>query len=192
MKVRKDDMNFVLDTIIDNTNNQNKNTDAIYQIVDTEKIGVFGHSLGGATAAAIGRERDDIDAVVNLDGPLLGELTGLADGKYVMSEEPSIFPLLNIYSDDLWGQMLAGFEYSPNVLLRSNAPVNVYSVNFEGAKHLSLTDLPLLSPMLASMLQGGSTSIDKYSCIVEMNSTILAFFDSYLKSEGTFTSAGTD
>jgi dienelactone hydrolase len=190
MKVRTDDMNFVLDTIIDKTNNQN--ADAIYQMVDTDKIGVSGHSLGGATAAAIGRERDDIDAVVNLDGPLLGELTGLADGKYVMSEEPSTFPLLNIYSDDLWGQMQAGSEYSANVLLKSNTPANVYNVNFEGAKHLNLTDLPLLSPMLAGMLQGGSAAIDKYSCIVEMNSTILAFFDNYLKSEGIFTSPGTD
>lgn len=70
MKVRTEDMNFVLDTIIKNA--KDDDSDKVYQLIDTDKIGLFGHSLGGAASAQLGRERSDIDAVINLDGDLLG------------------------------------------------------------------------------------------------------------------------
>ena len=154
-------------------------------------IGVFGHSLGGSTAAAVARERNDIDAVVNLDASLLGELIGYEEGEYVMNEETYTFPLLNIYSDDVWGHMEEAPQYYPNLLLVSDTPADVYNVNFEGTKHMSLTGLPLFSPILAYMLQGGKAKIDENYCIDTMNSIILEFFDCYLKGEGSFTSERT-
>lgn len=45
MDVRVGDINFVIDTIISTQGD-------LYQLVDSSKIGVFGHSLGGAAAAA--------------------------------------------------------------------------------------------------------------------------------------------
>ncbi|WHX49318.1 hypothetical protein QNH46_01090 [Paenibacillus woosongensis] len=53
-----------------------------------------------------------------------------------------------------------------------------YTVHFQGAKHLSLTDLPLVSPLLANILQGGKADIDPYYCIETENELILKFFDS--------------
>jgi predicted dienelactone hydrolase len=47
MKLRTDDMNFVIDTILKKSQSDNN---PIYQHIDTEKIGVFGHSMGGATS----------------------------------------------------------------------------------------------------------------------------------------------
>jgi hypothetical protein len=44
MKLRTDDMNFVIDTILQKTKSEKQ---AVYQHIDTEKIGVFGHSMGG-------------------------------------------------------------------------------------------------------------------------------------------------
>jgi len=60
------------------------------------------------------------------------------------------------------------------------------SKQLQGAKHLSLTDLPLVSPLLANMLQGGSASIDPYYCIETENELILQFFDDVLKGKGQF------
>ncbi|MEK5035720.1 hypothetical protein MKY96_30225 [Paenibacillus sp. FSL R7-0302] len=56
----------------------------------------------------------------------------------------------------------------------------------QGAKHLSLTDLPLFSPILANMLQRGQADIDKYYCIETMNRLILEFYDYTLKGTGRF------
>ena len=187
MEVRTADMNFVIDTIIEGP----KENDIIYKIIDTDKLGVFGHSLGGSTATAIGRERKDIDAVVNLDAPLLGEHIGFKEGEYVINQEPYTSPLLNIYTDDVWNQLGEVPVYNSNQLFLNNQLKNVYNINFDGAKHLSVTDLPLFSPTLAYMLQGGPAEIDKYYCIETMNRIILEFFDCYLKGEGSFDYKGT-
>ena len=69
-------MNFVLDTLLAKVSQSGK---APYDRIDTGKIGVFGHSLGGATAVAAGRERSDISAVIDIEGTMLAEYTGLSE-----------------------------------------------------------------------------------------------------------------
>ena len=57
MEVRSDDMNFVLDTILKKAAEQDN---GLFSMINTERIGLFGHSMGGATAVQAGRERNDI------------------------------------------------------------------------------------------------------------------------------------
>ncbi|RUL54024.1 hypothetical protein [Lysinibacillus antri] len=57
-------MNFVIDTIIQETK---RNKGAIYQLIDTEKMGVFVYSMGGLASGWLGGERNDIDASVILE-----------------------------------------------------------------------------------------------------------------------------
>ncbi len=185
MKLRTDDMNFVIDTIIEKTDSDN---DPIYQHINPEKIGVFGHSMGGAASVWLGKERDDIDAVVNIDAPFFSELVYQKEtDDFAASSEAYTTPLLNIYSDDVWEQL------ESNSLYVANKPNNeqfkeAHTTHFRGAKHLSFTDLPLFSPMLANILQGGKADIDKYYVIETANELILEFFDDELKGSGHFTS----
>ncbi|WP_160724543.1 alpha/beta hydrolase family protein [Bacillus sp. USDA818B3_A] len=184
MKLRTDDMNFVIDTILKKAKNDDN---PIYQHINTEKIGVFGHSMGGAASVWLGRERSDISAVVNIDAPFFSELVYKKDIEdFTASSKSYTTPLLNIYSDDVWGQL------ENNSLYVANKPNNehfkgAYTTHFKGAKHLSLTDLPLFSPILANILQGGKADIDKYYSIEKENELILKFFDYKLKDIGTFT-----
>ena len=184
MKLRTDDMNFVIDTILTKVKSENG---TIYQHINTEKIGVFGHSMGGAASVWLSGERDDIDAVVNIDAPFFSELVYKKEiDDFVARGEDFTTPLLNIYSDDVWGQL------ESNSIYVANKPNNehfkdAYTVHFKGAKHLSLTDLPLFSPILAIMLQGGKAEIDKYYSIETENELILKFFDFELKGIGHFT-----
>ncbi|WP_042348117.1 alpha/beta hydrolase family protein [Bacillus massiliigorillae] len=188
MKLRTDDMNFVINTILEKAKSDNKPT---YQCINTEKIGVFGHSMGGAASVWLGRERNDIRAVVNIDAPFFSELIYKKEiDDYVASSEAYTTPLLNIYSDDVWRQLESNSTYV------ANKPNNeqlkeAYTVHFKGAKHLSLTDLPLFSPILANILQGGKADIDPYYCIETENELILKFFDYELKGIGHFTPKGT-
>lgn len=60
----------------------------------------MGHSLGGATAVSVGR-RDDISAVIDLDGTMLGEELSVTDeGILKVNEEPYGNPLLSIDNDE--------------------------------------------------------------------------------------------
>ncbi len=185
MDVRVGDINFVIDTII---NSQG----GVYQLVDPSKIGVFGHSLGGAAAMGIPRIREDIGAVINIDAPMMFEFTGVENDWYTINETPYPVPLLNIYSEYLYenGIQKNDEEYFANRLVSATAPAS-FEVVFTGAQHMSLTDLTLFSPILANMLdEGRKAEVDKYECLETMNNVILQFFDCYLKEKSTFTAAG--
>ena len=196
MELREADMNFAVDTLksaadhqeystwtyTDGTEEQIRN---IMQLVDTNKIGLMGHSLGGATAVTVGR-RDDISAVIDIDGTMIGEQTDFKDGKYVVNEEPYTTPLLAIdneaHHNDCQEYLQTGYVYANNVIL-DNA-TNAYNTYFIGAGHMNFTDLPLISPFLAEKL--GTGDIDPEQCTDTLNKLILDFYNCYLKDQGEF------
>jgi dienelactone hydrolase len=197
MKVRTDDMNLVFNTLINMA--KDSSSDKIYKLIDTDKIGVFGHSLGGAASAQLGRDRKDIDAVVNLDGDFLGEWLEVIDGKPVVNDKPYPVPMLSIYTDAM-KQAFDSAKTKGIVTPRDKMSTNslyFYEVFFSGTNHMSVTDLPLVSPILVQLI-GGSIkksgtghAADEYEVIKKMNSIILEFFNCYLKGQGSFNSAGT-
>jgi dienelactone hydrolase len=183
MKLRTDDMDFVINTILEQAVQKK---DSVYERIDTRKIGVFGHSMGGAASVALSRERDDIDAVVNIDAPFFSELVyDKVTNELTAKREAYTIPLLNVYSDDVWIQLDSISTYIANRISNENF-IGAYNVHFKGAKHLSLTDLPLFSPILAYLLQDGKADIDKYYAIETQNELILRFFDYALKNQGQF------
>lgn len=176
LKLRTDDMNLVLDTILENINSNE--TDEVYKLVDKNNIGLFGHSLGGATAASLGRERKDIDAVIVIDGTMLGEETGFENGKVILNKESYPTPILNIYNEKHFEDALANMENYDNMVASTNA-IDASQTVFKNSGHLNFTDLPMFSPFLARKL--GTGSIDSRYCIEEMNNVVLNYFDFYLK-----------
>ena len=196
LQLRTDDENFVLDTI--KSAKSNKSLDeswhtedqtgiiSVLEHTDTDKIGLMGHSLGGATAVALGRERSDIDAVIDLDGTMLGEIKGVENGKNVYYSEPYPVPVLDFtketdYNDREQYKSEKGYPYV-NEYVTDNAKVSK-TVVFNGVKHMDFTDLPLISPFLASML--GSGDADHEETLTTVNGIVLNWFDYYLKNEGT-------
>ncbi len=197
MKLRTTDINFVLDTIL--LHAKETGSDSIYQRIDPEEIGLMGHSLGGASSAQVARERNDIAAVINLDADLLGEYLGYKDGKVVLNNKPYPVPILTIFADDM--VRLMDNNKDPNLVIAvkyvtANAP-QAWEVHLTGTDHMSLTDLPLVSPFLVSMVnsavpKGGGLETDPYATIEKMNGIVLQFFNVTLKGEGSFTVAGTE
>jgi predicted dienelactone hydrolase len=173
LKLRTDDINFVLETILNNQNDE-----YVYKIIDAEKIGLSGHSLGGATSAELGRMRKDIDAVIVIDGTMIGEEIDFADGKSVLNNEAYPVPILNIYNDEHYNEALLNSSNYANMVASKNA-LDSHDVVFKESGHLNFTDLPLFSPFLAKML--GTGNIDKVYCIEKMNNVVLDFFNYYLK-----------
>ncbi|ADL53022.1 alpha/beta hydrolase family protein [Clostridium cellulovorans] len=192
LKVRTDDINFIIDTILQKVNEGN--SDKVYQLIDTSKIGLIGHSLGGAASAQVGRERNDIGAIINLDADLLGEYIGFENGRCRVNDKIYTVPILSIYSDDmkrLYEKITDPDIIIPQRLILATAP-NSFEVYFEGTNHMSFTDLPIVSPLLTRMISStaknkiGKEEADKYYVIEKMNDIALEFFDCYLKQEGSF------
>lgn len=182
MTIRTADENFVLDTILSMEKVGEK---APFDLINSEKIGLFGHSMGGATAVALGRLRDDIDAVIDLEGTMLGEYVDFQNGRELYNEEPYTVPVLDVNSAkvDKEAQELeqeTGIKYV-NFYLAEHALDYHYEV-IEGAGHLNFTDLPMISPILAKML--GVGDVNARDCIEEINDMVLQFFDHYLKENG--------
>lgn len=177
MKLRTEDAHFVIESILEACTLEKGN--APFERIDTDKIGMMGHSLGGATSAQMGRERDDIDAVIVLDGTMLGEEIAFENNTLVLNDSPYPVPLLNLYAEDHYNnsKKYVGDAYD-NFYASQNA-VCAYETVFKGAGHLNFTDLPLFSPPLAKML--GVGTMDARYGIETMNRVVLEFFNGYLK-----------
>lgn len=199
MKIRTEDINLTIDSILDYASKgdmanvplkQQAAAMKLYQSIDSDKIGVFGHSMGAAASVQIGRERNDVDAVINLDGPYFGEMTyDAAQDDFVSLGKPYNIPILNIYSDQVWVQLKDGTDtgvYAGNKI-SSQIAAKSYTVYLEGTKHLTLTDLAIVSPFLTDMLNGERAKVDAKKSIILENSLILGFFDEVLKGKGNFT-----
>ena len=176
LALRCADMNFILDSILRNADG--KIPQPLYSMIDTGRIGLFGHSLGGATAAKLGRDRKDVGAVIDIDGTLLGEETGFENGQPVLSQQPYPVPLLNLYNESHYTEaQKLGTAYD-NLSATAHA-AEAYNVMIRGAGHLNFTDLPIFSPALARLL--GTGTVDGRTCIETMNQIVLDFFNHTLK-----------
>ena len=205
--IRDADIEFALDSII-KASAENALTSSWYlgetqentiltilSGVNCDKIGLLGHSLGGAASVSIGRKRSDIDAVIDLDGSMDGEILGYDNSQTyewdgityptaLFEEEPYPVPILSIDNEEHHisaGQM--GSLYVNNAVIEH--ALDGQNTYFVGAGHMNFTDLPLFSPTLASLL--GTGSIDEMSCITTMNDIVLHYFDQYLKDGEAYT-----
>ena len=155
-------------------------------MTDTDKIGVMGHSLGGAAAVSVGKTRNDISAVIDLDGTMLGEITGVENEINIVRTEPYTVPLLAVDNDEHHFAAAEleekGIPYANNIVCEN--AVCCYRTYFAGTGHMNFTDLPLFSPPLAKML--GTGSVDAEKCMMTVNKMTREFFDSYLKGKGEF------
>lgn len=187
MELRTADENFVLDTILEKARQKEE---APFSMINPEKIGLFGHSMGGASSVQLGRERTDIDAVIDLEGTMLGEYAGFENGIEIYREEPYPVPVLDVFGTRLY-DMTSEMEKELSEEHPNWQYVNFYvgehardyrAVAFRDAGHLNFTDLPLISPVLARLL--GIGRVDAKTCMENVNHVVLTWFDYYLKGKG--------
>jgi len=181
MDIRTGDLNFVLDTIIEKTLETN-NELYVYGLIDSSRIGVIGHSLGGSAVLGIGRQRDDISAVISLEAPFLCDIQGVnEDGDFIFDTSEYPVPVLNIYSDASWEHLQEWKQYAENEWLLGMESEDVQNIYFSGIGHFSLTDLSLSSPFLTMIFDGGSPKEAPQKTLKKLNEICLEFLDSHLK-----------
>jgi len=203
-KIRVADFDLALDSILDRAA---AGDPAPYSLVDVTRIAAGGHSMGGAAALAVARERDDIDAVIALEAPVFGDITGATGEAGTASEgwtwldEPWTVPTLNVYSDAEWPVVSNPAKatdttslYYRNAQWIGDQTPGVVSVHLVGVSHLALTDMAIRSPRLVRLLDATLSRVpdsaeDLSARILVLNQLALEFLDSTLKGTGDFAPA---
>lgn len=141
--------------------------------LDVARMGVFGMSFGGATAADVCFVDSRCRAGVNMDGVQFGGTTALDSSMKV--------PFMYMTSEPF--ALLADPPFR-----RAQPPTWLMSV--AGSAHVSYTDTIMLSPMLSWLGVTGKISADRMERI--MNAYLLAFFDQNLRGKRSVLLNGPD
>ncbi|HDR4733429.1 TPA: carboxylic ester hydrolase [Bacillus cereus] len=162
IKLWKDDVVFVINQV-EKLNRSDKDKRFTGRI-DTSRIGMFGHSYGGATAAQVLVEDSRVKAAIDMDGTLYG-------GNVPKSGVGKPFMVMNAeISDDSTEDSLEGKIRSDHALAGGGMSMVIPHTN-----HTSFTDFHLFSPLLRSL---GEDTRYVHRIINEFS---LAFFDRYVK-----------
>lgn len=180
MDLRMADMNFVIDHVREAAAAEEP---GMFGLVDTGRIGVVGHSLGGAAAVGVGRQRNDIGAVVALEAPFMTEIVGIDGDGFEWSDQPYLVPLLNVYSDSSWNHLGERPQYAQNYRQLHTPDPDVYSEHLVGVWHLGLIDLSLTSPVLTRMLDRVPTDVPAAENLARLNGLCVAFLAAHLDSQ---------
>lgn len=159
-------------------------SDTLANHLQLERVGAFGHSLGGITAAELMVRDQRVKAGINMDGDPYGQalqrgvngpflvFTSQALGADSVSE--SVLELYGVSRDSLARLVAARDEHVAALLQRGGTEFRM-----EGAQHFSFTDVPLWSPVLAR--KSGLAGTDPIEAVHSAVTTLtLRFFDQYL------------
>ena len=164
INTRASDMSFIIDRL------QTMKNYNLYNSINFNKIGIFGHSFGGATSVVSSWNDTRISACLNLDGwfvPIVDEIinTGLKiPFCYIGQEEwentPLNYPKLNTFY--------------------KNCSNDTYILKVKDTHHFDYSDMPYFSS-IGRMIASGK-NVDKYFT-VRLSDFITGFFNEYLKNQ---------
>lgn len=141
--------------------------------MDGEKIGIFGHSLGGMTALAAALDNPNIKAVVNLDGPFAYD-----------APTPDLGRLPPTCMVMATGLVLDGERVDMseiNTPIVENSAQGGCVAKFNDAWHMNFTDFNYSFPLLRLLKVIGPADQEKLG--IEINHLLVKFFDRQLKEE---------
>ena len=164
VNARATDMSFLIDKL-----QTMKNYD-LYNSIDFNKIGIFGHSFGGATSVVASWNDTRISACLNLDGwfvPIVDEIinNGLKIpfcyvGQESWDNTPLNYPKLNTFY--------------------KNCTDDTYVLKIKDTHHFDYADMPYFSN-LGRIIASGK-NVDK-DFTIRLSHLIAGFFNEYLKEQ---------
>ncbi len=162
------DIHFVLDEL-ERLNKQEGSF--FYHALDMERLGGFGHSLGGAAMGQAMLSESRLKAAANFDGAQWGDLIeGGFEQPFLAldaARDPEVYPFI---------------LPNPVIYQEANLPGLAY-LQVEGAKHSNFSDLGYLTP-LRLISEAGPITHER--CIQLINKLTLSFFNAHLKQQGSF------
>ncbi len=157
LNIRVADMSFAVDEL--ERLNRGEVESVLAGRMDLSRLGVLGHSMGGAVAGQVCLIDARFKAGANLDGFQWGDVV---DGEITQ-------PFMIMYSE-----MFAG----ANDYVLDRFTGSLYLLKFNGSTHMNFEDAPVMLPITRIIGMAGSISPTRMMRIV--NDYLLAFFDEHL------------
>ena len=163
LNTRASDLSFIIDKL------QTMKNYNIYNSIEFNKIGVFGHSFGGATSIVSSWNDTRILACLNLDGWLVPVLDAIINTGikipfcYIGQEEWENTPLNYKKLDDFYKNCNSD---------------DAYILKIKGTNHFDYADLPHFSK-IGRIITSGKNVDKEFS--KRLSYSIVGFFDNYLK-----------
>lgn len=147
-----EDLTFVLSSL--------SQIEHFHGLMDMDRIGILGHSLGGTTSMMLARANHLIKAAAQLDAPI-EDLSEYEDGSVGFDK-----PFLHLFADK-------------NSFIKTGLKLNNFKGLVVGAEHNSFADHEVLEQIIP-FFQQGEPDLAKYRTIVAI---IRTFFDQFLKED---------
>jgi len=168
LNTRVADVRFLLDTLT-------KINQAIHfnGLMDLNRVGVLGHSYGGATAIQVAFEDKRFRSCLVLDSWMNPLSTNVLNSGI---SQPFIY-LGRPHWDD------SDYPTSPNLVntFTKSSPEKNFQLVLKNSRHLDFCDAPLFSPLTDRFLETGPISAKKAVAIT--NKVALSFFSYFLKDK---------
>lgn len=133
--------------------------------IDAARVGVFGHSLGGGTAAEVCRSDPRVSACANLDGLIYGEARAAGVAQPFLHVE-------NEQREDMSSAFLGRLR-GPSCRVRAAR-----------VAHFDFSDVPLILPILPYLMpRPGTKNAGGEATLRAMNQLVTAFFDATLRDQ---------
>ena len=163
LKLWVDDSEFFINYLI----NKSKDRKNFFCKADTSRIGVFGHSFGGAVSGQICQFDKRIKAGINLDCFQFGNI--------IDNPLPVPFMLIESSSYPDWNM--------GNEIIYSNAKSDFYKLSLLNARHFIFSDAAVIPFKNQKIISDFIGPINGSIAINTINSYILGFFDLYLNKK---------
>ena len=165
INTRTADIRYLLDEL----ENRIESSESLWSKIDLDRIGIFGHSYGGATSVMVSHIDKRIDACISLDG------WNVPIPQYVIDDGLNV-PLLYIGRPE-WDTTL-NYEKLDTLLARSSMDAD--KLLLDGTKHFDYSDTPYFSPLAKKFGISGELPAEELLSI--LNGHIISFFDEHVKN----------
>jgi predicted dienelactone hydrolase len=167
-----DDARFVLNKL--EQINSSDTSSKFFNRIDTNLIGIFGHSFGGATAAQFCAIEPRCKAGINLDGSPYGSVIETGIDK----------PFMFLLADHAKENDPISVKIKSNIKsIYNSVTADKYWFYLTGSQHFNFSDIPYQKEWLIMRLSGATGSIGRRHGTELINTSVLNFFNVYLKGE---------
>ncbi|CAN5139999.1 carboxylic ester hydrolase [soil metagenome] len=180
LELRTADVRFVLDTL--ERLDREEPEGLLHQRIDFDRVGVFGHSFGGAVAAETCRVDPRVKAGIDYDGLIFGGVLDHGVGKpflFLMDGTPVPTNQELEQTTGPWHRELVLMAENFD-LIRHNPAAEGYWASLKGANHMNYSDSPFYTPIRKLSHAG---TIDPVRAEKIINACTLSFFNKYLNHD---------